>query len=805
MTTKPPRDFPTILRRIRASGAIACIALPAAAVSLSGPSPRAEPRPSIPAAMRRPSQQAVASAILPRPALERRIEGAAPFTLRSPVRIVVPRANPRLLELGQFLGEVLRVGSGFEVAVTSGDVDRPVSGSITLDTARTDSAFVGSASEERYAIDVSERGVEIRGASAAGVLWGIQSLRQLLPAAFESGAPARARTWEIPALTLRDAPGYSWRGSMLDVSRHFLPVAEVERHIDLLSRYKLNVLHWHLTDDQGWRVAIASRPRLTSVGGWRTEATGERTGGFYSAREIRRVVEYARMRGVMVVPEIEMPGHARAALAAYPELGCGGDSVAVATSWGVFADILCPASPATFPTLFAVLDEVMSLFPAPYVHVGGDEVPKDRWRDCAACQALMRREGLADEEALQGWFLRRIGRYLADHGRTLIAWDEALAGGLDRGSVVQSWRDTSHTRAAVAAGHRVIASPSEWVYLNRAADDLTLAQVNAFDPLPAGLSPSERALVVGSEATFWSEHITSGTNLDLMALPRLLAFADRLWGASPSDLAATTARIERDHRARLVAIGHAVGETDAPLPSIGVTYDSVVRQPRLRLTDMRPAFDVRGTTDGTQPTMQSRRFNDGELLRAMSTVRVQRFMSGATVGEERRFHVDRHLAVGKATTVNPAPSASYPGTGPWGLTDGLLGGAQHDDGSWVGSWGPDMEAVVDLGARIAESEVSICFLQNSRSWILLPRKVELAASNDGVRWSAPVTETIEVRASQDGLIVRCVAHEMPPARYVRVVARNAGRLPAGHPGAGEPSWLFADEIVVRRITPMRQR
>ena len=694
--------------------------------------------------------------------------------------------------------------------MTSGDVDRAPAGSITLGTTRADAASpagasAASASAERYGIDVSAREVAIRGGSATGVLWGIQTLRQLLPPAFESAASARPATWEIPALTVRDAPRFSWRGSMLDVSRHFLPVADVERHIDLLSRYKLNVLHWHLTDDQGWRVAIASRPRLTSVGGWRTEETGERTGGFYSAREIRDVVEYARRRGVMVVPEIEMPGHARAALAAYPELGCSGDSVSVATSWGVFADILCPASPATFPTVFAVLDEVMELFPAPYVHVGGDEVPKDRWRACAACQALMRREGLADEEALQGWFLRRIGRYLAGRGRTLIAWDEALDGGLDSGSIVQSWRDTSHTRAAVAAGHRVIASPNEWVYLNRAPDDLRLAQVNAFDPLPSGLSAAERSMVLGSEATFWSEQITSGANLDVMALPRLLAFADRLWGAAPSDLAALTSRIEGDHRERLTAAGHLVGEVDAPLPSIQVTYDSLARQPRLRLTGMQSLFAVRGTTDGTPPTITSMRFTDGDVLPAVSSVRLQRFVHDARVGEERRFALDQHLAVGSSTTINPAPSSSYPGTGRWALTDGLLGGARHDDGSWVGWWGPDVEVVVDLGARRPATDVSIRFLQDARSWILLPRQVELSASNDGVQWSAPVIDSMDVSTPHDAVIVRRVAHDMPPARYLRMVARNAGRLPAGHPGAGEPSWLFADEIVVRRVSPTLER
>jgi len=534
------------------------------------------------------------------------------------------------------------------------------------------------------------------------------------------------------------------------------------------------------------------------VGAWRTEATGERTGGFYSARDIRAVVEYARLRGVMVVPEIEMPGHARAMLAAYPELGCTKDPLSVATTWGVFADILCPSSPFLSRTMQTVLDTVMALFPSRYVHVGGDEVPKDRWRNCAECQALMRREGLRDEEALQGWMLRRIGRYLASHGRTLIAWDEALDGGLDASSVVQSWRDSSRTRAAVAAGHRVIASPNEWVYLNRPPQELTLAQVNAFDPMPPGLEEAQRTRLLGSEATFWSEHITSGANLDLMALPRLLAFSDRVWGAAPSDLAALTARIDGDQRARLAAAGRVVGETDTALPTVRVAYDSVEHAPVLRLTGTLAGYSVRLSRNGTPPSAASPMVQDGASLAEFSSVRLQRFIGRETLGEPLVFRIDHHLAVGKRATITPAPDSRYPGTGSFTLTDGLFGGLQHDDGLWAGWWGPDVEAVIDLGERPPAMQVVLRFLHNPRSWILLPRQVELSTSNDGVQWTAPTVAQVIVPDAPDAVAVREVSQGIPSARYLKVVARNAGPLPTGHPGAGQPSWLFLDEIAVRR-------
>ena len=745
--------------------------------------------------------QTTGETVLPRPQRATIDAGGEPFVLRSPVRILVTPNNIRLREIALWLADLLRARTGFAVSVSPVGVAAPPPGSIILEaTDATQSHIAGESTDaEAYTLEASAAGLRIRGATAAAVLWGVQTVRQLLPLEFETARGARPSRWTIPALRIEDRPRFAWRGSMIDAARHFLPLADVKRHIDLLSRYKLNVLHWHLTDDQGWRLEIARAPRLTQRGGWRTEATGERTGGFYSRRDIREAVEYARQRGVTIVPEIEMPGHASAALASYPKLGCTNGPRAVPHSWGVFADIYCVGKEETFTFLFGVLDEVVALFPAPFVHVGGDEVPLDRWRSCPECARVMVRESLPDVGALQGWFLRRIGAHLASRGRTLIAWDEGLEAGMPSGGIVQSWRDSSFTRKAAAAGHRVIASPSEWAYFDRSPGELTLAHVAAFEPVPAGWDSTLAKRVLGSEVTLWSEHITSGTNLDLMVLPRLLAFADVVWGARPVAIDDLQRRISGDHVPRLSAMGRAVGPADRALPRLGVAYDSVARALRLRLTGSLPGLSVRATFDRSPPVPSSRALGDGSPLAAQGLVRLQAFIDRDRVMEERRVEIRPHLAVGVPTRVTPAPSPSYPGTGERTLTDGAFGSTDHGDGLWTGWWGPDVEVIADLETARAISTVTMRFLQNARSWIVLPRQVELSWSNDGQQWRAPIVRGHVVPRDVEGARIHAFAFALAPgtrARFVRIVARNAGRLPAGHPGAGEPSWIFADEVMV---------
>ncbi len=421
-------------------------------------------------------------------------------------------------------------------------------------------------------------------------------------------------------------------------------------------------------------------------------------------------MEYARIRGVTVVPEIEMPGHSSAALASYPDLGCTGRAIPVPIQWGVFADIYCAGNERTFEFITSVLDDVLALFPSPYIHIGGDEVPKERWKECAACQDVMRREGLATESELQGWFVRRIGDYLAKRGRKLIGWDEVLQGGLFPGATVQAWEDTSFTRSAVESGHDVIASPGGWTYFNRSARELTLDQVYRFDPVPASLDAVAARRVLGGEATLWSEHITSPANLELMAFPRLLALAEVLWTDKTRDSAAFHARLDGDQLARLRVTGVAVGPADEDVASIRVQYDPAAHAPRVRIGYGAAGVTVRGTNDGSAPFANSPQVADSTRLTGEGVRRFQAYFGNVPVLAERRLTLVRSKALGKPVTMAAPPSPQYQGTGPFNLTDGISGSADHTDGLWQGWWGPDMDAVIDLLAEESVDTIKVTFL-----------------------------------------------------------------------------------------------
>ncbi len=387
-----------------------------------------------------------------------------------------------------------------------------------------------------------------------------------------------------------------------------------------------------------------------------------------------------------------------AALASNPDLGCTGESLKVATTWGVFADVYCPGKESTFVFLQDVLDEVMALFPSPYIHIGGDEVPKDRWRACESCQALMRREGLADEEELQAWFVARIGKYLASHGRRLIGWNEILNGGSRLGdATIQSWQDSSWTRRAVLAGHDVIASPSEWTYLNRSARELTLERVYAFEPVPADFDAASARRVLGGETPLWSEHIVSPANLDLMAFPRVLAFADVMWSSGPRDFASLQARLDADHLPRLRAMGVAVGPADRDLLR---SRSPMTPDTRGRAHPHRPGAWRGGPHDPRRPPAE-RVFADrrptGTTLGGDGRYRLQAFVGRDPILGERTLNMERHRATGATVRLVTPPDKRYPGTGDWTLTDGLRGSLDHADGLWQGWLGPDVDAVVDLG------------------------------------------------------------------------------------------------------------
>ncbi|WP_198533866.1 beta-N-acetylhexosaminidase [Streptomyces odonnellii] len=450
---------------------------------------------------------------------------------------------------------------------------------------------------EAYRIAVDERTVRIEGGGPAGVFWGAQTLRQLLgPDAYRAAPVAPGREWTVPPGVIEDAPRFTWRGMMLDVSRHFMPKDGVLRYLDLLAAHKLNVFHFHLTDDQGWRVEIKRHPRLTEVGAWRSRTKwGHRAselwdekphGGYYTQDDIREIVAYAAERHISVVPEIDIPGHSQAAIAAYPELGntdvIDTASLSVWDTWGITANVLAPTD-STLRFYEGVFEELLGLFPAdtsPFIHIGGDECLKDQWRQSPAAQARMRELGLADEDRLQSWFIRHFDRWLTARGRRLIGWDEILEGGLADGAAVSSWRGYAGGIAAARAGHDVVMCPEQHVYLDHrqaAGEDepmpigyvRTLEDVYRFEPVPPQLTEEEAAHVLGTQANVWTEVMQDAARVDYQVFPRLAAFAEVAWSSLPAPAERDFADFERrmaEHYRRLDALGVAYRPPGGPLP-----------------------------------------------------------------------------------------------------------------------------------------------------------------------------------------------------------------------------------------------
>ena len=435
----------------------------------------------------------------------------------------------------------------------------------------------GSGDPESYRLSVEQSGVSVIGADHAGLFYGLQTLSQLLPPGVGDGAVAKAGPLLVQALRIEDAPRFSYRGMHLDVGRHFFGPEFVKRYIDMLARYKINRFHWHLTEDQGWRIQIDAYPRLTEVSAYRAQThvghgredfngDGQRYGGFYTKDEIRDIVSYAEARYVTIVPEIEMPGHSLAALAAYPELACTEGPFEVGMTWGVFDDIYCP-SDETFEFLENVLSEVIELFPGELIHVGGDEAPKLRWEESEFVQQLMERERLSDEHAVQSWFIQRIERFLNSNGRRLIGWDEILEGGLAPNATVMSWRGTEGGIAAARQGHDVVMTPYSHVYFDyyqtEDQDDEPLAiggflpidSVYLYEPVPEELTSAEAPHVLGVQANVWTEYMKTADHVEYMVFPRMFALSEVAWSAQErKDLDSFIERLDW-HLDRLEALG----------------------------------------------------------------------------------------------------------------------------------------------------------------------------------------------------------------------------------------------------------
>jgi hexosaminidase len=565
------------------------------------------------------SPAAGSASIIPAP---RQIQnGSGIFHLDRTTQIMLSDpASAELRTLVELLAAPLRAASGLPLPVSPHPAD-DTPDAISLRLTPHDR----SAAPESYRVVVTQRAAMISASTPAGLFWGLQTIRQLLPPELErggdSGNPVR---WTIPAVQIEDAPRFPYRGLLLDVARWYYPPEFIKKLIDLLSLYKFNTLQLHLTDDQGWRLEIKKYPRLTQVGAWRRETMldnhfdpyvgdGKPHGGFYTQDQMRDLVAYAETRHVTIIPEIEMPGHAGAALAAYPELACTSGPFEVSPVWGVHLDIFCP-SEQTFAFLEDVLVEVMQLFPSRYIHIGGDEVPKDQWKESPVAQELIRRERLTDEDQLQSYFIRRIEQFLREHGRRLIGWDEILEGGLPSEATVMSWRGMAGGIAAAHQDHDVIMTPSNRTYFDYYQGDpageplaiggfVPLDSVYAFDVVPKELTTAEAAHILGAQACVWTEYIPTPNQAEYMILPRLLALSEVLW--SPKEGRSWDRFVARlpAHFARLDALGF---EYRVPEP-VGLGWDRLVLEDRVRLTigSPVPGGVIRYTTDGSDPSLSS--------------------------------------------------------------------------------------------------------------------------------------------------------------------------------------------------------
>jgi hexosaminidase len=658
--------------------------------------------------------------------------------------------------------------------------------------------------QEAYRLKVGSSGITIQAWQPAGLFYGVQSLIQLFPV-------EKTSTPSIPAVEIVDEPTFAYRGLHLDVGRHFFPVDFVKSYIDILARYKLNRFHWHLTEDQGWRIEIKKYPRLQEIAAFRDETLighyndqpqrydGKRYGGFYTQAEVREIVAYARERFVTIIPEIEMPGHAQAAIAAYPELGCTGKQLKVSGLWGVSDNVFSP-NEATFTFLENVLKEVMELFPSTYIHIGGDECPKDQWKTNAVAQALIKKENLKDEHGLQSYFIRRIEKFLNQHGRQIIGWDEILEGGLAPNATVMSWRGEEGGIEAAKAGHPVIMTPTTYCYLDyyqsqhpdeplAIGGNLPLEKVYGYHPIPAVLNAEQQKLILGVQGNQWTEYISTPAKAQYMTYPRMQAIAEIAW--TPRELKNFDSFVQRliPHMARWKSEGISFGNHLFDVKTTVLAGDGS----GLTLRAENPAKKGEISYQFNGQALADR---GNELKISKSgTYTAQTLVNGKTEGRAASVDIKTHLASGKKISLSKMPSPSYPGSGVGSPINGVMGSSErYGDAEWLGYNGDDFEALIDLGSVQAFKKMSFRFFHGPGQWIYAPKTVQVSWSNDGKSFSKPLSANVVV---PNGKIANTsLALPKGKGRYVKVLVPSYGVIPAGQAGAGSQAWLFVDELVL---------
>lgn len=661
----------------------------------------------------------------------------------------------------------------------------------------------GGLPAEGYRLTVTPQEVTLAASSPAGAFYGLQTLEQL--AQNSQGEAGIA----LPCLTIEDYPAYAWRGMMLDVSRHFYTLEYLKQQIDLLAYYKMNKLHLHLTDDQGWRMEIKKHPELTQRSALRTFNSQDSTcirlsatepdrtpdprfvfrhgdttlyGGYYTQAELKELVRYAAERHVEVIPEIDMPGHMLAAISAYPELSCTGKAV-----WGkTFSVPLCPANEAVYAFLQDVLDEVLEVFPSRYVHIGADEVEKDTWEQSAACRELMAREGLGSVKELQSYFVERMQKYLEGKGKKVIGWDDALEGGINKDLTIMYWRDwvADVPAKALGNGNDLIFTPGFPLYFSR--EDSCVYDVYHLKGLNRDLPEAQKRQVLGAQANLWAESIPSENQANKLLYPRLLALAEVVW--SPEEarnwtsfkqrLSAQTAHLDR------------LGVKHTPLPHTLIPDFEVnlqEKQIRLTLESEKTAPAIYYTLDGSDPTPRSLRYDGPITIGRRADVVAGMYAGGEMKRPFFRRSLDYHKAVGTAVSYANPWNASYPAAREATLTDGLRGGDRYGDGFWQG-FTDDMEVTVDLGAAQTLRSVALTFMQQTGPGVYMPQYVEVSLSEDGQTWRKAQRVPNDVDEAEKKLVLKTfkAAFKKQKARYVKVVAKKGG----------PNRFMFTDEIVI---------
>lgn len=655
-----------------------------------------------------------------------------------------------------------------------------------------------------YHLEFRDKVFNLTAGSEVATFYGVVSIIQIL----------KASNGTLREFTLRDHPDFEWRGLHLDVSRHFFHVDEVMRLLDLMALYKLNKFHWHLTDDQGWRIQIDKYPLLTEVGAYRDSTLiGHYSdvpqqydhrvyGGFYTKEDIKKVIDHAANRGIEVIPEIEMPGHSRAALAAYPELSCTGIKQGAAPLWGVFEDIYCSKEESIL-FLQDVLTEVIDLFPCKYIHIGGDEAPKSRWKQCPNCQKVIQENELKDEHELQSYFIGRMDAFLTSKGKILIGWDEILEGGLSPNAVVMSWRGEGGGIEAANQDHYAVMTPTTYCYFDyyQSANEneptaiggyLPLDKVYQFNVVPKDLIGTEKErFILGGQANLWTEYIADFNHLQYMAFPRAIALSQSCWSKNKP---AYTSFLE------IYLSYH-----ESMLAELGVNFSKSIHYPTMKVSRSKHGVGVHFQGAGDNygfdvfaKEIGGHSMNGGEVMTSSDTMYFERTNDGYRkfkfhVGNdqlenETSFELMIHSAVGLPIDFVTAPHPKYANNGSLNLVDGVIGKMPWKGSEWTGFNTNEIELIIDLEEVKFVDSIDLGFLENKGQWIYFPEEVELATSKNGKCWKGK----IETENLQRNTVIE-INREV---RYIKVIIETIDEIPEGSQGAGNVPWTFMDEIMI---------